>query len=229
MGAPGQRARAYRGFSQSPVPSPKSPLQSPVPMRRLRVLALMHPELVPPDDAADRDEGERFDWKTEWDVCRTLREVGHDVRALGVQDELLPIRDAVQQFEPHVVFNLLEEFHGNVLFDHNVVALLELLQVPYTGCNPRGMMISREKALSKKLLVYHRIRVPAFHVFPLGNKVRRPKSLQLPLFVKSLTDHASLGIAQASLVKSDEELVERVAFVHRRLKAEHFAVSMGQT
>ena len=166
----------------------------------------MHPELVPPDDAADRDEGERFDWKTEWDVCRTLREVGHDVRALGVQDELLPIRDAVQQFEPHVVFNLLEEFHGNVLFDHNVVALLELLQVPYTGCNPRGMMISREKALSKKLLVYHRIRVPAFHVFPLGNKVRRPKSLQLPLFVKS-----------------DEELVERVAFVHRRLKADAIA------
>jgi D-alanine-D-alanine ligase len=113
-------------------------------MRKLRVLALMHPELVPPDDAAEKDEKERFDWKTEWDVCRTLREIGHDVRALGVQDELLPIRDVVQEFEPHCVFNLLEEFHGNVLFDHNVVSLLELLRVPYTGCNPRGMMISRE-------------------------------------------------------------------------------------
>ena len=33
-------------------------------MRKLRVLALMHPELVPPDDAAERDEKERFDWKT---------------------------------------------------------------------------------------------------------------------------------------------------------------------
>jgi len=121
------------------------------------------------------------------------------------------------------VFNLLEEFHGNVLFDHNVVALLELLRVPYTGCNPRGMIISREKALSKKLLIYHRIRVPAFHVFPFGRRARRPKTLELPLFVKSLTDHASLGISQASLVKSDEELTDRVAFVHRRLGSDAIA------
>ena len=192
-------------------------------MRKLRVLALMHPELVPPDDAAERDEKERFDWKTEWDVCRTLRDIGHEVKALGVQDELLPIRDAVEQFKPHIVFNLLEEFHGNVLFDHNVVSLLELLRVPYTGCNPRGMIISREKALSKKLLIYHRIRVPAFHVFPFGRRTRRPKTLELPLFVKSLTDHASLGISQASLVKSDEELTERVAFVHRRLGSDAIA------
>ena len=192
-------------------------------MRRLRVLALMHPELVPPDDAERYSEEERFNWKTEWDVCRTLREIGHDVKALGVQDELLPIRDAVAEFEPHVVFNLLEEFHGNVLFDHNVVSLLELLRVPYTGCNPRGMIISREKALSKKLLIYHRIRVPAFHVFPVGRKVKRPKSLAFPLFVKSLTDHASLGISQASLVRSDDELAERVAFVHRRLGSDAIA------
>ena len=192
-------------------------------MRKLRVLALMHPELVPPDNAAELDEWDQFDWKTEWDVCRTLREIGHDVRALGVQDELLPIRDAVQEFQPHVVFNLLEEFHGNVLFDHNVVSLLELLRVPYTGCNPRGMIISREKALSKKLLVYHRIRVPAFHVYPYGRKAKRPKTLELPLFVKSLTDHSSLGISRASLVKTDEELAERVAFVHRRLGSDAIA------
>jgi D-alanine-D-alanine ligase len=175
-------------------------------MRRLRVLALMHPELVPPDDAAERDEKERFVWKTEWDVCRTLRDIGHEVKALGVQDELLPIRDAVEELKPHIV-----------------LSLLELLRVPYTGCNPRGMIISREKALSKKLLIYHRIRVPAFHVFPFGRKARRPKTLELPLFVKSLTDHASLGIAQASLVKSDEELTERVAFVHRRLGSDAIA------
>ena len=166
----------------------------------------MHPELVPPDDAAQRDEKERFAWKTEWDVYRTLRDIGHEVKAIGVQDELLPIRDAVTEFKPHVVFNLLEEFHGNVLFDHNVVSLLELLRVPYTGCNPRGMIISREKALSKKLLIYHRIRVPAFHVFPFGRRTRRPKTLELPLFVKS-----------------DEELTDRVAFVHRRLGSDAIA------
>jgi D-alanine-D-alanine ligase len=182
-------------------------------MKKLRVLALMHPDLVPPDDAAKYSEEERFDWKTEWDVVRTLRKIGHEVRALGVLDELHPIRVAVEEFRPDIAFNLLEEFQGNVLFDQNVVSLLELLRVPYTGCNPRGLMISREKALSKKLLVYHRIRVPDFHVFPMGRKVKRPRQLAFPLFVKSLTEHASLGISQASLVNSDEELVERVAFV----------------
>jgi D-alanine-D-alanine ligase len=194
-----------------------------MPMKKLRVLALMHPDLVPPDDAERLSEEERFEWKTEWDVVRTLRDIGHDVRPLGVQDELQPIRTAVEEFKPAIAFNLLEEFQGNVLFDQNVVSLLELLKVPYTGCNPRGMVISREKALSKKLLVYHRIHVPAFHVFPIGRKVKPPRDLAFPLIVKSLTEHASLGISQASLVSNDAELIERVAFVHRRIATDAIA------
>ena len=140
-------------------------------MKKLRVLALMHPELVPPttrrpsETSRSASTGRRSGTSAGRSATSATR-----CSALGVQDELLPIRDAVEEFKPHIVFNLLEEFHGNVLFDHNVVSLLELLRVPYTGCNPRGMMISREKALSKKLLIYHRIRVPAFHVFPFGRK-----------------------------------------------------------
>jgi D-alanine-D-alanine ligase len=186
-------------------------------MKRLRVLVLMHPDLVPPEDAATMAPEARFDFKTEWDVVRTLRGIGHDVQMLGVRDELLPIRNSVAGFRPDVVFNLLEEFNGNVLFDQNVVSLLELLKVPYTGCNPRGMIISREKSLAKKLLVYHRIRVPAWHVFPQGKKPKRPRTLGFPLIVKSLTEHSSFGVSQASLVKDDQELVERLEFVHRRV------------
>jgi len=120
-------------------------------MKRLRILALMHPQLVPPDSLDGHSEEEINVWKTEYDVVSHLRAIGHEVRALGVQYELLPIRDAVEEWKPHTVFNLLEEFHGEVLFDQNVVSFLELLKVPYTGCNPRGMIISRGKALSKKL------------------------------------------------------------------------------
>jgi D-alanine-D-alanine ligase len=112
------------------------------------------------------------------------------------------------------VFNLLEEFHSNMLFDQNVVSLLELLRVPYTGCNPRGLVLARSKSLGKKLLAYHRIPVPDFLVIPRGHRTRRPKKLEFPLIVKSLLEHSSFGIAQASLVKDDEELAERVAFVH---------------
>jgi D-alanine-D-alanine ligase len=145
------------------------------------------------------------------------------VHPLGVQYELAPVRDAVESLKPHVVFNLLEEFHGEVVFDHNVVSYLELLRIPYTGCNPRGMILSRGKALSKKLCAYHRIRVPEFAVFPMGRKVRRPTHLSYPLIVKSLIEHASVGIARASVVDSDEKLAERVRFVHERISTDAIA------
>lgn len=192
-------------------------------MKRRRVLLLTHPDLVPPESLEGHTEQEILNWRAQWDVCTALRAVGHEVRVLGVQEELVPIREAVETWKPHVVFNLLEEFHGNVLYDHNVVSYLELLRVPYTGCNPRGLVLARGKALSKKLLAYHRIHVPAFAVFPRGRRVRRSSRLPFPLIVKSLVEHASLGIARASLVESDEKLAERVAFVHDRLGTDAIA------
>lgn len=186
-------------------------------MKSLRVLALAHPDLIPPENPEGYSEEEAFVWKTEYDVSSTLRANGHEVRMLGVQTELAPIRDVVEEWKPDIVFNLLEEFHGESLYAQNVVSLLELLRVPYTGCNPRGMMLARGKDLSKKLLKYHRVPVPAFAVFPIGKKVRRPGRLKFPLIVKSLWEDASMGIAQASVVDSDEKLAERVQFIHQRL------------
>src|SRR5581483_9541682 len=104
-----------------------------------------------------------------------------------------------------------------VIFDQNVVSHLELLKLAYTGCNPRGLLLSRDKSLSKKLLAYHRITVPEFDVFRIGRPVRRPKRLSFPLIVKSLTQEASIGISQASVVDSDEKLKERVVFIHESI------------
>ena len=186
-------------------------------MKRLRVLVLMHPDLMPPDTLKGYTEQEINVWKTEYDVVTTLRANGHEVKPLGVQYELRPIRDAIESWKPHVVFNLLEQFHGEPTYDQNVASYLELLRMPYTGCNPRGLMLARGKDLSKKLMSYHRIPVPAFAVFPIDRKVKRPARLALPLIVKSVSEDASLGIAQASVVDSDEKLAERVAFIHERI------------
>jgi len=192
-------------------------------MKRLRILVLVHPDLVPPEVDGVLSAREAFEIKTEFDIISTLRELGHDVHVLGVQWELRPIREAVDRIKPDIVFNLLEEFHGETVYDHNVVSYLELIKVKYTGCNPRGLMISRGKALSKKLLAYHRIRVPDFAVFPLGRKVRRPRHLAFPLIVKSLIEHSSLGISQASVVDNDEKLAERVRFIHERIGTDAIA------
>lgn len=184
--------------------------------RKLRVVVLVHPSLVPPESTEGFSEREAYEWKTEFDVVNTLRELGHEVRPLGVADELGPIRSIIHDWQPHIIFNLLEEFHGRQDFDHHVASFLELMQIPYTGCHPRGMMLARDKALSKKLLAYHHLTVPKFAVFPRGRRVVRPKNLDFPLIVKSLVDEASLGISQASIVDSEEKLRERVAFIHQR-------------
>ena len=186
-------------------------------MKPLRVLVLVHPDLMPPDSIKGYTEQEINKWKTEFDVVSTLRAAGHEVRPLGVQDELKPIRDEIEGWKPHVVFTLLEQFHGEVIYDQNVVSYLELMRIPYTGCNPRGLMLARGKDLSKTLVHYHRIPVPAFAVFPLNRKVKRPARLALPLIVKSLSEDGSWGISQASVVDSDEKFVERVAFIHEKI------------
>lgn len=180
----------------------------------LRVLVLCHPDGVPPATMEGLSPKEIDFYKTEYDVITTLVELGHEVRVLGVQYDLKPIRDTIEAWKPDVVFNLLIEFHGEAVYGQNIASFLELMRVPYTGCNPRGQVLAQGKDLSKKLLKYHRIATPAFAVFNPGRVVRRPGRLRFPLIVKSTIEDASMGISQASVVETDEKLAERVKFVH---------------
>jgi D-alanine-D-alanine ligase len=187
-------------------------------LKKRRVLLLVHADLVPAEDVERMSEPDRLNMRTEIDVRAALRTLGHEVEVIGLSDDLKPLRQKIDEFKPHVAMNLLEEFHSNTMLDHNVIAYLELLKVPYTGCNPRGMILGRDKALSKKVVSYHRIGAPRFAVFRRGRKIKRPVRLDFPLIVKSLTEDASLGISEASVVRSDEKLVERVQFIHRTLE-----------
>jgi D-alanine-D-alanine ligase len=180
----------------------------------------MHDYLVPPADLTGHDP-KTATWRTEYDVLTTVRDhLQHDVHVLGVKDDLAGIRQANEDFKPHIAFNLLEAFHEVGTFDQNVVAYLELLRLAYTGCNPRGMLLARDKALSKKLLHYHRIRVPDFAVVRMGRKPRLSTRFQFPVIVKSLTQEASIGISQASVIDDDTKLRERVQFIHESVKTD---------
>jgi D-alanine-D-alanine ligase len=183
----------------------------------MRVLALVHRHLIPPAAVEAGADITAEPWRTEYDVISTLTAMGHEVRALGVHDDLGEIRRLADEWKPHIAFNLLEGFDDITIFDQNVVSHLELLKLAYTGCNPRGMLLARDKSLSKKLLAYHRIPIPDFEVFRIGRPIRRSKRLAFPLMVKSLTQEASIGISQASVVDGDEKLKERVSFIHQSI------------
>ena len=191
--------------------------------KKLRVIVLCHEDLVPPDSIEDLVAKEIAPFKTEWDVISTLKSIGHDVLPVGVYNNLGVIGNALMEHKPHIAFNLLEEFHGYPLYDQHVVSYLELMNQPYTGCNPRGLTISHDKALAKMVLAYHRIHVPAFAVFHMNRVVKRSKRLKFPLLVKSISEEGSVGIARASIVNDDEKLAERVEFIHRQTKTHAIA------
>lgn len=195
-------------------------------LKPLKVIALMHEDLVPPEDITGLTEEQIQPWKMEYDVKVTLEALGHEVHPVGIYGDLNVLRIALEEIQPDIVFNMLEEFNGQPLFDQHLVSYLELKGVPYTGCNPRGLTLAHDKALSKQILAHHRISVPGFAVFREGRKVKRPRGLEYPLLVKSLIDEGSVGISRASVVHDDAALAKRVELVHRQAGspaiAEHY-------
>jgi D-alanine-D-alanine ligase len=192
-------------------------------MKKLRILVLMHEDLVPPDSIEGLSDEEIADWKSEYDVCAGLEALGHDVYPLGLSDDLGLVRNAIRRHKPHIAFNLLEEFHGVAVYDQHVVSYLELIKQPYTGCNPRGLLLSHDKALCKQILSYHRIPTPKFTVFERGKRVRRSARVSFPLMIKSVNEEASMGISQKSIVHNEAQLADRVAYIHEQVRTDALA------
>jgi D-alanine-D-alanine ligase len=155
------------------------------------------------------------DWKTEANVMGALGELGYAAEQLAIFDDVDLVRQKLETFPAHVLFNLVEQFKNNPGFDQNIVSLLELQGVPFTGCGATGLTLCKDKGISKNIVGYHGIRVPNFVVVPRGQRVgARLKQLKFPVLVKPVRDEASYGISQASFVQNEEQLRERVAFVH---------------
>ena len=193
-------------------------------MKKLRVLLLVHDELMPPPGAEELDWEETYPYQMELDVQTTLRALGHEVEVLGVGKDLEVIRQRQLAFKPHIAFNILTDFHDITSYEAHVVSYLELLKLPYTGCNPRGITLGNDKALCKQILMWHGIPCPAFTSFqPGARKPRLPAGVDYPVIVKSAIEHGSTGISQASVVKTDKQLEKRVAYMFDRVGGEVIA------
>jgi D-alanine-D-alanine ligase len=154
--------------------------------------------------------------EAEYDVARALLANGHDVLMVGIGTELGPLIERLGEFGPKVVFNGCEAFRGNARHEYGIAAVLEMHGYAHTGSPPTALLVARNKSLTKKVLAYHGIRVPAFAEFHPGDELVRPSELRFPLIVKPLLEDASVGIAQASVVENDDTLAERVRFIHEK-------------
>ena len=181
-------------------------------------IAVVFDSLTPGwDDAEYKKEiAAKKEEEAEYDVARALLAKGHDVHLIGIGDDLNPMLEHLAAFQPKVVFNGVEAFRGTARHEYGVAAVLEMHGYRHTGSSPTGLLVARNKSLTKKILSFHGIRVPAFAEYKAGEKVVRPSELRFPLIVKPLLEDASIGISKASVVESDEALAERVKFVHEK-------------
>jgi D-alanine-D-alanine ligase len=159
---------------------------------------------------------EEEDKPTEADVLACLQRLGHEVDTLAVFDDVACIVEKLKSFAPEVVFNLTESFHCNRAHEPNIPALLELMRVKYTGARPDGLMLCKDKALAKKVLAYHRVRVPHFVISTEQRPLKRLRRFVYPAFVKPVGEESSDGIAKASFAKSEEEALERARFIQEK-------------
>ena len=185
--------------------------------KKLKVLLLY-------DDAKPLEAGADYskilaapEMKAEANVYDALIRLEHEVRLFAVTDSVDTLLQEIRQNPPDLIFNQAEQFCGNSIQERNIMGFFEMLQIPYTGTGPVGLMLCKNKALTKKILTHHRIKTPDFVVFTKGSRIYAPKKLKYPLIVKPLREEASYGISMNSWVDNEKSLLERISFVHESM------------
>jgi D-alanine-D-alanine ligase len=169
-----------------------------------------------PDETLSPERLKEEQRPTEAEVMASLLRLGHSVETLAVFDNVTHIIEKLNACTPDVVFNLSESFHHNRAHEPNIPALLELMKVRYTGSGPDALLLCKDKAITKKVLSYHHVRVPGFVVSHHLSPLRRLKRFQFPAFVKPRYEESSDGISKASFARDEREAIERAQFIHQK-------------
>jgi D-alanine-D-alanine ligase len=157
---------------------------------------------------------------TEADVLSALQRLGHEAETLAVFNNVTAIIDKLKTFAPEVVFNLSESFYHDRSHEPNITALLDLMKVRYTGSGSDALLLCKDKALAKKVLAFHRVRLPHFVVSHRAHPLRRLRRFKYPAFVKPVCEDASDGICRASFAKDEKEAIERGRFIHQKFNCD---------
>jgi hypothetical protein len=188
-------------------------------MRSLKILVVVHESLVPPARRRRLHAQQIDEWRTEYDVIRTLRLVGHEVRVQGVLDSLHRPAPGDHRMEAG---RGLQPARGVRRHRHLRPACRRLPRAHAAALHraaiPRGLLLlSDEPLLPSSCSPGTASRHRTSRCCRRAAKFRAPRQMRYPLFVKSATEDASLGIAQASVVETPQQLQDRVAFIHEQV------------
>jgi D-alanine-D-alanine ligase len=171
---------------------------------RLKVGFSFNVKRVAPDPGGEADEEAEYDSpKTLQAIREAIASYGHEVVDLEATPDL-PLQLASTPVD--VVFNIAEGFKGRSR-ESQVPALLELLDIPYTGSDPAALSVSMDKVLAKRMVRTHGIPTPDYLVLLTG-KERIPRELAFPLILKPVAEGTSKGVTKKSIVRDEGELRE---------------------
>ena len=165
--------------------------------------AVPKPEGVPPDAFADFDHVETIDA-----IRAAIETDGHHTVFIHADTDLpYVLRDE----KPDICFNIAEGLGGDAR-EAQVPALLEMLQIPYTGSRVLANGISLDKTLTKRIWRDRRLPVASFQEFSIGDEPLR-SDLEFPLFVKPAREGTGMGVDMNAIVNNEKELRERAEYI----------------
>lgn len=138
-----------------------------------------------------------------------LRVAGHEVIPLEADAALL---DTIRQINPDICFNIARGIDGRNRLAH-IPALLEMLNIPFTGSDVQGQTLARDKAVAKRIWQTHDLPVAPGQVFGRADEPLSAELKKFPLFVKPLHEGSGTGVDDESIVGDEEELRARVQWV----------------
>lgn len=150
-------------------------------------------------------------------VVNALSEEGHKVSLLGIYNDVRELLDKLDHQKPDLVFNLCETFDDNYYGEMYVAAVLDMLNVRFTGTAPSGLALRQDKAVTKKLLSFYDVPCPQYATFA-KDKLEFAGKMRFPLFVKPLKKDASAGIDDKSFVTDYSSLMKKIEYIHKELQ-----------
>jgi D-alanine-D-alanine ligase len=147
-------------------------------------------------------------------IQEALLSQGYRVKTLEMKDDLGSMIRKILSSRADLLFNLCEEFRGQTRLEMHIAALLELLDIPFTGSPALVLGFSQDKGKTKSILSYHGIPTPAYDVVNPGED-GSVGSLRFPLIVKPLWEDGSLGISNDALVQDSPSLIQQMRKLHR--------------
>lgn len=157
-------------------------------------------------------------WESEKAVGLALKEIGYEPVYMGVHDDIYKMVLDLKALQPKFVFNMAEAFNNDRFFEPHIASVLDLLKIPYTGNDPLALNLCQDKNLCKKILSHHRIRVPKWITSDVIKPLKKIPKFKFPAFVKPSSEEGSEGISKDSFVTNEVTCLERVLYLHEKLK-----------